>query len=66
MKILFFKELTQKNVYKQADYLSFLVTLQQQQLTRSQLSVQYKNDFATLNFLAGIVDTATTKLAEPA
>ncbi|MEO7119471.1 MAG: hypothetical protein ABIY62_00155, partial [Ginsengibacter sp.] len=59
------KMLTQKNVYRQADYLSFLVTLQQQQLTRNQLSVQYKNDFATLNFLAGIVDTNTMKLAEP-
>jgi outer membrane protein TolC len=59
------KMLTQKNVYKQADYLSFLVTLQQQQLTRNQLSVQFKNDFATLNFLAGIVDTTTMRLAEP-
>lgn len=59
------KKLTQKNVYKQADYLSFLVTLQQQQLTRNQLSVQFKNDFATLNFLAGIVDTNTIRLAEP-
>ncbi len=59
------KELTQKNVYKQADYLSFLVTLQQQQLTRSQLFVQFKNDFATLNYLAGIVDTATVRLSEP-
>ena len=60
------KKLTQKNIYKQADYLSFLVTLQQQQLTRSQLAVQYKNDFALLNYLAGIVDTVTSRLAEPA
>ena len=59
------KKLTQKNVYKQADYLSFMVTLQQQQLTRSQLLVQYKNDYATLNFLAGIIDTTTTTLAPP-
>ncbi len=59
------KKLTQNNVYKQADYLSFLVTLQQQQLTRNQLSVQYKNDFANLNFLSGIVDTNTIRLAEP-
>ena len=56
------KKLTQKNVYKQADYLSFLVTLQQQQLTRNQLLVQYKNDYATLNYLAGITDTTTTTL----
>jgi len=59
------KKLTQKNVYKQADYLSFLVTLQQQELARSQLLVQYKNDYATLNYLAGITDTSTTQLAEP-
>jgi hypothetical protein len=44
------KKLAQKNVYKQADYLSFLVTLQQQQLTRNQLFVQYKNNYATLNY----------------
>lgn len=59
------KKLTQKNVYKQADYLSFLVTLQQQQLTRSQLLVQYKNDYATLNYIAGIIDTSVTTLAPP-
>jgi len=59
------KILTQKNVYNQSDYLSFLVTLQQQQLTRNQLRVQYKNDYATLNYLAGIVDTTTQTLAEP-
>lgn len=60
------KKITQKNVYKQVDYLSFLVTLQQQELARSQLLVQYKNDYATLNFLAGIVDTTTSHLTEPA
>jgi outer membrane protein TolC len=60
------KKLTEKNVYKQADYLSFLVTLQQQQLTRNQLWVQYKNNYATLNYLAGIIDTTTETLAEPA
>jgi len=52
-------------VYKQSDYLSFLVTLQQQELSRNQLHVQYKNDYATLNYLAGIIDTATETLAEP-
>lgn len=59
------KKLTQKNVYKQSDYLSFLVTLQQQQLTRNQLLVQYKNNYATLNFLSGIIDTTTQTLAAP-
>lgn len=59
------KSLTQKNVYKQSDYLAFLVTLQQQQLARNQLWVQYKSDYASLNYLAGIVDTTTQTLAEP-
>lgn len=59
------KALTQKNVYRQSDYLTFLVTLQQQQLTRNQLLVQYKNDYASLNYLAGIVDTTTETLSEP-
>lgn len=59
------KTLTQKNVYKQADYLSFLVTLQQQRLTRNQLMVQYKNNYATLNYLSGIIDTVTETLAAP-
>ncbi|HEY9340847.1 MAG TPA: TolC family protein [Hanamia sp.] len=59
------KKLTQKNVYRQSDYLAFLVTLQQQQLTRNQLLVQYKNNYATLNYLAGIIDTTTEILAPP-
>lgn len=59
------KSLAQKNVYKQSDYLSFLVTLQQQQLAKNQLLVQYKNDYASLNYLAGIIDTTTETLSEP-
>ena len=59
------KKLTQKNVYRQADYLSFIVTLQQQQLTRNQLLVQYKNNYATLNYFSGIVDTTTAPLTDP-
>jgi len=52
------KKLTQSNVFKQADYLAFAVTKQQQLLTTSQLEIQYAYDFATLNYLAGIADTA--------
>jgi hypothetical protein len=59
------KKLTQQNVYKQVDYLSFLVTMQQQDLTRQQLGVQYKNDFAQLNYLAGIFDTSISSLDTP-
>jgi len=60
------KALTQSNVYRQTDYLTFLVTRQQQQLSVKQLAIQLQNDFATLNYLAGITDTAETVLAEPA
>jgi hypothetical protein len=60
------KKLTQKNVYKQVDYLAFLVTLQQQNLLTRQLSIQYQNDYATLNYLSGIMDTSLYDLEKPA
>jgi len=56
------KILTQNNVYRQTDYLSFAVTVQQQLLATSQLEVQYNFDYAALNYLAGIMDTASTRL----
>jgi outer membrane protein TolC len=59
------KILTQNNVYRQTDYLSFVVTAQQQLLTTSQLAIQYNFDYAALNYLAGIVDTATARLQDP-
>jgi len=59
------KKLTQQNVYRQVDYLSFLVTVQQQNLTKQQLEIQHKNDFSLLNYLAGIVDTTPLTLEEP-
>jgi len=59
------KKLTQSNVFKQVDYLAFLVTLQQQALVIKQQEMQYKNDYAILNYLSGITDTATVELADP-
>src|SRR6185436_15321009 len=59
------KKLTQDNVFKQSEYLAFAVTVQQQLLNTSQLNVQYRFDHAALNYLAGIVDTATQKLEDP-
>jgi outer membrane protein TolC len=59
------KKLTQANVYRQSDYLTLLVTVQQQDLSRRQLDIQFHNDYATLNYLAGIVDTAAVDLEEP-
>ena len=59
------KKLTQGNVYKQVDYLSFLVTLQQQELLMKQLEIQFTNDAATLNYLSGIADTSFVVLQDP-
>jgi outer membrane protein TolC len=59
------KKLTQSNVYKQADYLAFLVTLQQQNLLVKQLAIQYKNDLNQLKYLCGITDTETVMLQDP-
>jgi len=59
------KKLTQDNVFKQSEYLAFVVTLQQQLLNTSQLNVQYHFDHAALNYLAGIVDTTTGRLEDP-
>ncbi|MCC8425637.1 TolC family protein [Mucilaginibacter sp. UR6-11] len=59
------KKLTRANVYRQTDYLAFLVTLKQQQLQLLQASLQFKNDYATLNYLAGIADTSMARLSEP-
>lgn len=59
------KKLTRANVYRQSDYLTFLVTLKQQQLLVLQARQQYKNDYTTLNYVAGIADTSMILLAEP-
>ena len=60
------KKLTRANVYKQVDYLTFLVTLQQQQLQWKQAELQLKNDYSTLNYLTGIADTVAHSLSQPA
>jgi outer membrane protein TolC len=60
------KKLTQTGTYKQTDYLTFLVTLQQQELLLKQLQNSWQNNFAQLNYLCGITDTAFTDLPDPA
>src|SRR5215831_5301334 len=59
------KKLTEASTYKQTDYLSFLVSVRQAELLIKQLTIQYKNDFAMLNYLAGVVDTASYILEDP-
>src|SRR4029077_8919931 len=59
------KDLAQNNIYKQSDYLTFFVSLQQQQLAFRQSEIQFKNDYAMLNYLCGIVDTTAVALSDP-
>ena len=59
------KKLTEKNVYKQTDYLSFLVTLQQQKLSGTQIKMQLQNELTALYYLSGINDTAFITLTAP-
>jgi len=59
------KKLTENNTYRQADYLTFLVTLKQEELQIKQLQIQYKNDFAMLNYVCGIFDTSASVLDAP-
>jgi len=59
------KRLARENVYRQTDYLTFLVSAKQEALLYKQVQIQFKNDFATLNYLSGITDTSTVWLDDP-
>lgn len=60
-----FKRLTEQNVYRQTDYLTFLTSLRLQETTMRQLEMQYQNDLATLNYLCGLMDTIIRTLPAP-
>jgi len=59
------KDLAERNVYRQTDYLAFLVTMKQQALQLRQLEIQFRNDYGTLNYLCGITDTSAGSLRDP-
>lgn len=59
------KKLTQNSAFKQTDYLSFMVTLQQNILASQQQYADWLNNYATLNYLCGIVDTTLQKIDPP-
>lgn len=59
------RKLTRSNLYKQSEYLTFLVTYQQQNLVLQQAILTHKGDVATLNYLSGIADTTTNVLERP-
>ncbi|MFK5282637.1 hypothetical protein ACI3PL_24040, partial [Lacticaseibacillus paracasei] len=56
---LIFKKLTTSGIYKQTEYLTFVVLVQQQDLQLIQFRNQYKNAYRNLNYLCGVTDTAT-------
>ncbi len=60
------KQMTERGIYRQTDYLTFLVAIQQQEVLINQIHLQYQNEFATLNYLSGVVDTSFNALASPA
>jgi outer membrane protein TolC len=59
------KALTEKGVFKQSDYLSFLVNLQQQELRSKSIRNKYYGDLSLLNYLCGIEDTSFISLTDP-
>ena len=59
------RKLTQNSAFKQTDYLSFKVTLQQNQLALQQQTADWQNNYALLNYLAGIIDTNFQELSPP-
>ncbi|MDP4186183.1 MAG: TolC family protein [Bacteroidota bacterium] len=59
------KKLTNNSVYKQTDYLTFLVTLKQQKMTLLQIRAQQQCDLASLNYLCGTKDTSCVQISTP-
>jgi outer membrane protein TolC len=59
------KQLTERNAYRQSEYLTFLVTIRQEELTLRQTELQFRNDYAALNYLCGLSDTTARILQEP-
>lgn len=63
---IIFKKLTSSGIYKQTEFLAFMVLLQQQDIQLIQVRNQYRNAFRSLHYLCGVIDTATYQLAFPA
>jgi outer membrane protein TolC len=57
--------LVKGGVYRQTDYLSFLVELQSMELALNDLTIGFNREYGTLNQLCGITDTTTWLLSFP-
>ncbi|MCA6065959.1 TolC family protein [Chryseobacterium sp. RG1] len=59
------KKLTQSAVFKQTDYLTFKVTLQQNELALEQQKADWQNNYSLLKYLSGIVDDTFEPVEKP-
>jgi outer membrane protein TolC len=59
------KQLVQGGLYKQTDYLTFLLELQTQELTINQLQIEFQRDLSALNILSGITNDTVFELVKP-
>ncbi|MDV7698055.1 TolC family protein [Chryseobacterium soli] len=59
------KKLTQAAVFKQTDYLTFKVTLQQNELTLEQQKADWQNNYSLLKYLSGVTDNTFEPVEEP-
>ncbi len=59
------KKLTQASTFKQTDYLTFKVTLQQNELTLEQQQADWQNNYSLLKYLSGIVDDTFEPIEAP-
>lgn len=59
------KSLTASGIYKQTDYLSFMIDLQGQELQVRELNLQFRKQISGLYILCGIRDTGTFSPVKP-
>jgi outer membrane protein TolC len=59
------KQMMEKGIYRQTDYLSFLVELQSQELDLNDLELKYKKELSGLKLLCGMEDTNSWQLSMP-
>ena len=62
----FLKQFVEHGLYKQTDYLSFLIETQNQEMLAKQIKSQYVKDIYLLNQLCGLNDTVSHELTLPA
>jgi len=60
-----FKKLVQNGVFKQSDYLTFLVSREAQEINLTQTQISFHNNLSALNSLCGIADTMSYELEKP-